>query len=108
MLITFKAQAYSDVTMFGEAALELIKLMGRRKTVPSAMEPENIPDALKLLRAGIAADDAAAKEDPVVETDDEVDVPVGLGKRALPLIELLQAAYAAGVPVMWEEGARSY
>jgi hypothetical protein len=44
----------------------------------------------------------------VVETDDEVDEVVSLHKRALPLIELLQAAYRAGVPVMWEEGARSY
>jgi hypothetical protein len=33
MLITFKSRAYADVTMFGDVALKLIKLMGRRDTV---------------------------------------------------------------------------
>ena len=44
MLITFKTRAsYPDITMFGDVALQLLKLMGRRETVPSAMEPEDIP-----------------------------------------------------------------
>jgi hypothetical protein len=101
MLITFKSRAYADVTMFGEVALKLIKLMGRRETVPSVIEPEDIPQALKMLRAGIAADDAAAKED-------ETEEPVSPHNRALPLIELLQAALEKNVPVMWEEGGRAY
>lgn len=108
MLITFKTRAYADVTMFGEVALKLIELMGRRDTVPSAIEPEDIPEALKMLRAGIAADDAAAKEAEVEDSDDETDELVSLHNRALPLIELLQAAHKEDVPVMWEEGARPY
>ena len=108
MLITFKTSAYADVTMFGEVALKLIKLMGRRETVPSAIEPEDIPQALKLLRVGIAADDAAAKEDDAEDSDEETEEFVSVHNRALPLIELLQAAHKKNVLVMWEEGARAY
>jgi hypothetical protein len=108
MLITFKTRAYADVTMFGEVALKLIKLMGRRETVPSAIEPEDIPQALKMLRVGIAADDAAAKENNAEDSDDETEELVSVHNRALPLIELLQAAHEKNVPVMWEEGGRAY
>ena len=108
MLITFKTRAYADVTMFGEVALKLIKLMGRRETVPSAIEPEDIPQALKMLRTGIAADDAAAKEDESENGDDETEELVSVHNRARPLIELLQAAHKENVPVMWEEGGRAY
>ena len=45
MLITFKTRAYADITMFGDVALQLIELMGRRDTVPSAIYPEDIPKA---------------------------------------------------------------
>jgi hypothetical protein len=108
MLITFKTREYGDVTMFGEVALKLIKLMGRRETVPSAIEPEDIPQALKMLRAGIAADDAAAKGDEAEDGDDETEEFVSAHNRALPLIELLQAAHKENVTVMWEEGGRAY
>jgi len=108
MLITFKTRAYADVTMFGDVALKLIKLMGRRETVPSAIEPEDIPQALKMLRAGVAAEDAATKEDEAKNSDDEKEENVTVHNRALPLIELLQAAHQKNVPVMWEEGGRAY
>ena len=108
MLITFKTSAYADVTMFGEVALKLIKLMGRRENVPSAIESEDIPQALKMLRVGIAADDAAAKENESEDGDDETEEFVSVHNRALPLIELLEAAHKENVPVMWEEGARAY
>ncbi len=108
MLITFKTRAYADVTMFGDVALKLIKLMGRRETVPSAIESEDIPQALKMLRAGITADDAAAKEDVTEDNDDETKEVVSAHNRALPLIKLMQAAHEGNVPVMWEEGGRAF
>ena len=109
MLVTFKTRAtYPDITMFGDVALKLIKLMGRRETVPSAIEPEGIPHALKMLQAGVATDDATAKEDEAEDSDDETEEFVSAHNRALPLIELLQAAQKEDVPVMWEEGGRAY
>lgn len=103
MLITFKARESADVMMFGDIALQLIRLMGRRETVPSAIYPEDIPEALKNLRAGVAA--ASADDDPA-ETDQDADDAgkhVSLHNRALPLIELLTAAHERNVPVMWDK-----
>ena len=104
MLITFKTRAYADVTMFGDIALELIKLMGRGETVPSAMEPEDIPQALMLLRQGVAREDAAAKKNATKEAEADEEEQVSVHNRALPLVELLQAARKDNVAVMWEEG----
>jgi hypothetical protein len=61
-----------------------------------------------MLRAGVAAEDAAAKEDEAENSDDEKEEVVSVHNRALPLIELLQAAHEENVPVMWEEGGRAY
>lgn len=102
MLITFKTRAYADVTMFGDIALKLIKLMGRGETVPSAMEPEDIPQALMLLRQGVATEDAAVKENEAKEAEDEEEEQVSVHNRALPLVELLEAAHKENVAVMWE------
>ena len=108
MLITFKTQVSADVTMFGNVALKLIKLMGHSGSVPRAIEPEDIPQALNMLRHGIAADNAAAKEDEAEDSDDETEELVSVHNRALPLIELLQVAHKENTPVMWAECARRF
>ena len=52
MLIKFKTTAsYPDITMFGEVALKLLKMMGRRGTVPSAISAEDIPAGRLIVRA---------------------------------------------------------
>jgi hypothetical protein len=102
MLVTFQTKAYSNITMFGDVALKLLKLMGRSGTVPSAIEPEDIPNALQGLRNGIAAEKAAVTREPESETQDEdAEEHVSLRNRALPLIELLEAAEQEHVPVIW-------
>jgi hypothetical protein len=107
MLITFKNRASANVTMFGDVALKLIKLMGRRDTVPSAMAPEDIQQALDKLRAARAAEDSPADTNVAESDDDHSKNRVSLHIRALPLIELLEAAQKKDVPVMREQENRS-
>lgn len=103
MLIKFKTTAsYPDITMFGEVALKLLELMGRRGTVPSAISAEDIPAALDSLRAGVAEADALLEEQPPHEEEEGEERRVSLHNRALPLIEMLEAAQREDVPVMWE------
>ena len=103
MLIKFKTTAsYPEITMFGEVALNLLKMMGRRGTVPSAISPDDIPEALRSLRKGVADADAALEDQPAHDEEEGEERPVSLHNRALPLIELLEAAQREGVPVMWE------
>ena len=98
MLVTFTTDAYADITMFGDVALALLKMMGHSGTVPSAILAADVPAALSRLTAGIEA----AKAAPSVEDEDEDEPQVSLSNRALPLINLLTAAAQEGCDVMWK------
>lgn len=104
MLITFRSKAYANVTMFGDVATALLKMMGHSGTVPSALLARDIPPALQKLEQGLAAvpADKAGWQD---KDDKDAEPQVGLKRRAHPLIQLLNAAQAQGADVVWEEGA---
>jgi len=102
MLITFKTRAnYPNITMFGDVAIQLLKLMGRRDTVPSAIGPEDIPESLDRLRESLAKQEAA-DADRKLSDDDDGEPAVSIVTRAGPLLELLDAAAKEDVAVMWE------
>lgn len=48
MLVTFTSDAYTDITMFGDVALTMLKMMGHSATVPGAILAADIPEALRL------------------------------------------------------------
>jgi len=98
MLVTFTTDAYADITMFGDVALALLKMMGHSGTVPSAILAADVPAALSRLTAGIEA----AKAAPSVDDEDEDEPQVSMSNRALPLINLLTAAVKEGCDVMWK------
>ena len=98
MLVTFTTDAYADITMFGDVALAMLKMMGHSGTVPSAILATDVPAALSRLTAGIEAVKAA----PSVDEEDEDEPQVSLSNRALPLINLLTAAVKDGCDVMWK------
>ena len=98
MLVTFTTDAYADITMFGDVALAMLKMMGHSGTVPSAILAADVPAALSRLTAGIEA----AKAAPSVDDEDEDEPRVSLSHRALPLIKLLTAAVEEGCDVMWK------
>jgi len=103
MLVTFETKAYANITMFGEVAVALLKLMGHSGAVPSALLAEDVPAALARLRAAVS-ENADVPLDPSTgkgDKDNGEERHVSLGHRALPLIELLEAAAAAKENVMW-------
>ena len=56
MLVTFTTKAYADITMFGDVALSMLKMMGHSGTVPSAIRAADVPAALSRLKAAIDAE----------------------------------------------------
>ena len=98
MLVTFTTDAYADISMFGDVALAMLKMMGHSATVPGAILAEDVPAALSRLTAAIEAEKAA----PPVEGKDEDEPVVSMAHRALPLINLLAAAAKAESNVMWQ------
>ncbi|MDC8445233.1 MAG: DUF1840 domain-containing protein [Nitrosomonas sp.] len=98
MLVTFKTDV-GDITMFGDVALQMIKLMGHSETVPGAILAKDLPLALSRLKAALLTHKAAP---PADENEDEEKPAISITHRALPLISLLDAAARAGCDLMWD------
>lgn len=98
MLIKFSCKEYENITMFGDVAKKLISLMGHSLTVPGAISAADIPDALSHLKKGLEQTAAI----PKTNQDDEEDTPVSLKHRAIPLINMLEAAAKNNKNIMWE------
>lgn len=102
MLVTFSCSAYADITMFGNVAEQLLRLMGHSGTVPGAILAEDVEAARERLVTAINKEQQMeAAENSDEETEGEA--AVSLSKRALPLIELLEAASKAKCFVMWDK-----
>lgn len=98
MLVTFTTKAYADITMFGDVAIAMLKMMGHSGTVPGAIRAEDVPAALSRLKAAVEAGMV-----PPPHANKDADEPVvSTAHRALPLIDLLAAAAKNGCDVMWK------
>lgn len=98
MLVTFTTDAYADITMFGDVALAMLKMMGHSKTVPGAILAADVPMALDRLKAAINADHSSLP----AEKESEDELMVSMADRALPLIDLLTAAAEGECNLMWK------
>src|SRR5574337_606955 len=101
MLIRFDSKV-GRITLFGEAAITLLKMMGHSGTVPGAILPEDIPAALEKLKHGVTT---YVEPPPRAKSENEwnEEPPVPLRRRAFPLIQLLEQAAKEKAHVMWDE-----
>lgn len=104
MLMTFRSDAHANITMFGSVGLQLINMMGYGDSHSGAIQSEDIPDVLERLQSAIAQQKASAQ--PQQDSDDEdgevKEQPVSIANRALPLIDMLNAAKRDECAIMWE------
>jgi hypothetical protein len=110
MLVTFRTKAHADITMFGNVAVDLLKLAGMTGTVPTAILAADIPSVIARLEAGLKQRNGPVPADPSVKAgggvrdaakyDPDAEPAVPLGNRALPLLALLRDAEAAGADVI--------
>ena len=101
MLIKFDSEVGS-FTMAGDIAVQLLKAMGHSGTVPSAILPGDIPNALARLKLAVNASPGSAAESSSSDDKDQKEAKVSLRQRAFPLIDLLTRAAAKGAEVMWK------
>lgn len=105
MLVRFDSDVGS-ITMFGDVAVKLLKLMGHSGTVPSAVLAEDIPAALARLNAaleGIAdARESQGRAEADPEKEEEGEATVSLKRRAHPLVDLLARAAEQDCDVTWK------
>lgn len=99
MLVTFTTKAYANITMFGDVADAMLKMMGHSGTVPGALLAEEVPAALSRLTATIDAGKVSSSADV------KGGEAVSMAHRALPLINLLTAAARDERNVMWDKSS---
>ncbi len=104
MLIRFDSKT-GTITMFGDVAHKLLRMMGQSGSVPGAILANDLPAALARLHQAVSAerDPAADKK----RDDDDTEEPIGLRQRAAPLIDLLERAASQKADVMWEQETRT-
>lgn len=100
-MVTFQSPSYHDVMMFDTDARTMLRLMGLSDTVPSALAAEDVPAALDRLKQAIENEPVPTTEEED-EEDEEEEPAIPLRHRALPLIELLNAAARDQVHVIWQ------
>ena len=107
MLVTFKTDSYANIVMFGDAAEALLKMLGQSGNVPGAIMADSVPQALADLKAALKVEQASAVPDAVTsdtdQDDDDKANKVALATRAVPLIELLEAAIKSNDNVQWDQ-----
>ena len=108
MITIFRSKASGDVIMFGDVAEKMQVIMGKEAGAQGIITAEQLPAAIALLEAAIAADKeehkGVAPEDlPQFETapDGSRRAWISLTQRATPLLELLQWSLKKKVPVTW-------
>jgi hypothetical protein len=102
MTVTFDSKV-GRVTMLGDVAISLLKMMGHSGTVPSALLAEDIPEALSHLRQSLAAADALLGNDSHEREDTERPAVISLRTRAYPLMQLLENAAKHSAAILWDQ-----
>ena len=105
MLVRFDSKAGS-ITMFGDVAKKLLRLMGQTGALPGAILAQDIPAAVARLRQGVSGE-APAQPARNAKDNDEGEPQVNLNQRAFPLIELLERAAKQNADVIWDEERRT-
>jgi len=100
MLVTFKSSAFGDITMFGDVAKSLLKLMGQSGEIPGAVVGDDVSAALGSLRENLSR--VEPDQATTGDTDEDGEQSVSLSTRANPLIKALEAAAEAKADVIWE------
>jgi hypothetical protein len=99
MLIRFESNVAGQFIMMGDVALPLLRMMGMSGNMQGAVSGEDLTSAMHTLEVALQvapAPNARAGE------DEEVEPPIALQRRALPLLEMLRRAAAGDGYVMWQ------
>ena len=100
MLVKFTSDA-GDMTMFGDVAVTLLKMMGQSGVLPGALLAKDVPAALERLKRAAAVAPEAPAPDPGPHA--ETAPRVSLRQRAYPLVELLGRCVEKNCDVIWEQ-----
>ena len=99
MPVIFSTPTSHRVFMFDKDAKIMLEAMRTSGTIPGALYPEALADALKGIQERIQKDTSPEDEKSTEETQ-----AVGIQTKALPLIELIQSAIVENEKLLWKQG----
>lgn len=99
MLIEIQGEHTGSITMFGNVAVTLLKMMGQSGKQEGALREEDVPEALNSLRKALQSAPDQSSDDKNSDGDDD---SVGIKTRAAPLIKMLEESVDKGGYVMWK------
>lgn len=97
MPITFKSKSGANILMLDAIGMEMLKMLDFGTRIPGAIRAEDLPLARDNLQNALAALPAPAPQD-----SEEDDPPISPKTRALPLLQLIEAAIADGEYLRWD------
>lgn len=103
MLVKFISSETGELIMFADAARQLLEVLGKACSARGTFTRAEMAPAAECLRAAVYRGEQSAA--PQVEDDGDSDAqPVALGRRAWPLIDMLDrtARGDARANIVWE------
>ena len=117
MLYEFRSRATGTVVMTADVAEPLLRAIGKEPTPSGIVTVAQLPEIIARLERARAESSLAAPaktDHPSTQTSTKTSTqalthhdpempepPISFGARAWPLLDLLQAAHAAGRDVVW-------
>lgn len=104
MLVTFRSSETGELMMFADVARQLLVACGKECTARGTFIPEEMQPAADRLRRAIELGEAPPPADENQPKDEDAPPPVSLGRRAWPLLDMLERTGRAGpkAHVVWE------
>jgi hypothetical protein len=108
-LVVFRSKAAAEIFMFAETARRLLQIVGKADSDRGVIRAAETADALNRLVAAVEQEKAQLQQERARQDLDEHAgdahgervLPITLGQRAFPLIEMLRAAERKQVDVTW-------
>lgn len=100
MIYKFTCRTTGDVIMLGPHGDHLLSVIGREPAPKGIIEVAHMAEAISRIEAAVASDEAAHAEAVKAGEPAPADA-VALRQRMWPMLEMLRAAQAADMPVVW-------
>ncbi len=108
-LVVFRSKAAAEIYMFAETAGRLLQIVGKTESERGVIRAEEVGEALNRLAAAVEQEKTELRnerarreaDDRTGDAHSERVLPITLGQRAFPLIEMLRAAQRKQVDVTW-------
>lgn len=107
MFIKFESNGSAPFVMQGEIAQQLVLMMGLGKEIEGSVSGPAISEAISKLKEALVQQSEAAASGSIGEIkeelleDEEIQKPLPISARAVPLMEMLGKANGADSFVMW-------